>query len=94
MPDATLRQAVLTKLALPAGVPLTKDKMLLLESLDSINHPNTNTSIIDITGLEYAKNLRYLNLGGDNNHIPRLTSVIKLDYTSEVLHILAFRWSM
>ena len=31
MPDATLRQAVLTKLALPAGVPLTKDKMPLLQ---------------------------------------------------------------
>ena len=31
MPDATLRQAVLTKLDLPAGVPLTKDKMLSLQ---------------------------------------------------------------
>jgi hypothetical protein len=78
MPDATLRQAVLTTLDLSAGVPLTKDKMLLLESLESINHDDTNASIVDITGLEYAKNLRHLDLGGNNNHIQDLRPLSNL----------------
>ena len=86
MPDATLRQAVLTTLDLPAGVPLTKDKMLLLESLDSVNHLDTNASIVDITGLEYAKNLRYLNLGGNNNHIQDLRPLSNLTHLTG-LHI-------
>ena len=79
MPDATLRQAVLTKLDLPAGAPLTKDKMLSLESLDSVNHLDTNASIVDITGLEYAKNLRYPKSRWKQQPYPRLASVIKLD---------------
>ena len=86
MPDATLRQAVLTTLELPAGVPLTKDKMLLLKSLDSVNHLGTNASIVDITGLEYAKNLRHLNLGGNNNHIQDLRPLSNLTHLTS-LHI-------
>ena len=78
MPDATLRQAVLTKLDLPAGVPLTKDKMLSLQHLAAVNHHDSNASIVDITGLEYAKNLRYLYLGGDNNHIQDLRPLSNL----------------
>ena len=78
MPDATLRQAVLTELELQAGVPLTKDKMPLLQKLDSSNHHDSNMSIVDITGLEYAKNLRHLDLGGDNNHIQDLRPLSNL----------------
>ena len=86
MPDATLRQAVLTKLDLPAGVPLTKDKMLSLQHLAAVNHHDSNASIVDITGLEYAKNLRYLYLGGDNNHIQDLRPLSNLIHL-EGLHI-------
>ena len=53
--------------------------MLLLQRLTAVNHLDTNASIIDITGLEYAKNLRHLDLGGNNNHIQDLGPVIKLD---------------
>ena len=86
MPDATLRQAVLTELELQAGVPLTKDKMPLLQKLDSSNHHDSNMSIVDITGLEYAKNLRHLDLGGDNNHIQDLRPLSNLIHL-EGLHI-------
>ena len=78
MPDATLRQAVSKALDLPAGAPLTKDKMLWLQRLNAVNHLNTNMSIVDITGLEYAKNLLYLYLGGDNNHIQDLRPLSNL----------------
>ena len=60
--------------------------MLLLESLDSVNHLDTNASIVDITGLEYAKNLRYLNLGGNNNHIQDLRPLAGLVHLTS-LHI-------
>ena len=86
MPDATLRQAVLTKLDLPAGVPLTKDKMLSLQHLVAANHHDSNMSIVDITGLEYAKNLRHLNLGGNNNHIQDLRPLSNLIHLTG-LHI-------
>lgn len=86
MPDATLRQAVLTALELPAGVPLTKDKMLWLQRLTAVNHLDTNASIVDITGLEYAKNLRHLDLGGNNNHIQDLCPLSNLIHLTS-LHI-------
>jgi Leucine-rich repeat (LRR) protein len=86
MPDATLRQAVLTTLDLSAGVPLTKDKMLLLKRLVAVNHLDTTASIIDITGLEYAKNLRHLDLGGNNNHIQDLRPLSNLIHLTS-LHI-------
>ena len=86
MPDATLRQAVLKTLDLPAGAPLTKDKMQWLQRLNAVNHLNTNMSIVDITGLEYAKNLRHLDLGGDNNHIQDLRPLSNLTHLTS-LHI-------
>ena len=86
MPDATLRQAVLTTLELPAGVPLTKDKMQWLQDLKSVNHHDSNASIVDITGLEYAKNLRHLDLGGNNNHIQDLRPLSNLTHLTS-LHI-------
>ena len=86
MPDATLRQAVLTTLELPAGVPLTKDKMQWLRGLNTVNHHDSNASIVDITGLEYAKNLRHLNIGGNNNHIQDLRPLSNLTHLTS-LHI-------
>ena len=86
MPDATLRQAVLKALDLSAGVPLTKDKMLSLQHLTAVNHHDSNMSIVDITGLEYAKNLRHLNLGGNNNHIQDLRPLSNLIHLTS-LHI-------
>ena len=64
MPDAALRAAVreaLEELGLPASAPFTKEKMLQLTSLKA-NH----RGIVDITGLEFAMNLRKLQLGGRN----------------------------
>ena len=61
MPDAALWTAVRENLGLSTATPLTKEKMLLLTSLDA-----NDRGIVDITGLELATNLRALNLGGRN----------------------------
>ncbi|MYB02078.1 hypothetical protein F4X90_20710, partial [Candidatus Poribacteria bacterium] len=55
MPDAALRAVVQEALELPANVPLTKKEMQELAFLDA-NH----RGIVDITGLEFATNLRKL----------------------------------
>ena len=61
MPDAALRAAVRETLELPADVPLTKDHMRDLDILIA-----EGRGISDLTGLEFAINLREANLG-DNS---------------------------
>ncbi len=61
MPDANLQQAVREALALPAGVPLTKDHMQELDIFIA-----EGRGISDLTGLEFAINLREAILG-DNS---------------------------
>ena len=58
MPDPALREAVRETLELPVGVPLTKDHM---QDLDIFIAEGRRIS--DLTGLEFAINLRELNLG-------------------------------
>ena len=57
MPDPALREAVRETLEIPAGVPLTKDHMRELDILIA-----EGRGISDLTGLEFAINLRELNL--------------------------------
>ena len=58
MPDPALREAVRETLELPAGVPLTTDHMQDLDIFIA-----EGRGISDLTGLEFAINLRELNLG-------------------------------
>ena len=60
VPDAALRAKIAQTLGKPGNVQLTAGDMLALTRLDA---PNAN--IQDLTGLEYAHNLRTLNLGGE-----------------------------
>ncbi len=57
MPEANIRQAVREALELPAGEPLAKEKMQRFEFLGA-----HHIGISDITGLEFATNLRELYL--------------------------------
>lgn len=57
MPDAALRAVVREALELPTDIPLTKEKMLRFDELRA-----HNKGIFDITGLEFATNLRRLHL--------------------------------
>ena len=58
--DANLRAKIAETLSKPQGVQLTAGDMLALTHLDA---PNTN--IQNLTGLEHAHNLQYLNLKGE-----------------------------
>ena len=72
MPDPALRAAIIEQLGLPANIPLTKDKMPRLTQ--RLIAPNKG--IVDITGLEFATNLKALNLG--KNHITDLRPLANL----------------
>ena len=73
MPDPALRAAVREELALPADVPLTKDKMQKLRRLKA-----GGKGIRDIKGLEFARNLVNLHLGSEGNHITDLSPLATL----------------
>ena len=77
MPDPALREAVREALALPAGVPLTKDHMQDLDIFIA-----EGREISDLTGLEFAINLRELNLAG--NSITDLRPLANLIHLEEL----------
>ena len=66
IPDANLRNAIREALNLPAGAPITQADILRLESL-----PAERRGIIDLTGLEYALNLKVLLLQGGPSAVRR-----------------------
>ncbi|MBP7050944.1 MAG: leucine-rich repeat domain-containing protein [Phycisphaerae bacterium] len=55
IPDANLRQAILETLGMPAGATITQDDMLRLETLGVFSK-----GVCNLSGIEYAKNLRWL----------------------------------
>ena len=76
IPDPNLRQAVREKLALLDETPLTQTEMLRLEKLTV-----KEAQIENITGLEYATNLRSLVLSVNNiQEITPLEGLINLDF--------------
>ena len=79
MPDAALWAAVRENLGLSAATPLTKEKMLLLTSLEAHNR-----GIVDITGLELATHLKLLHIG--RNRITDLRPLANLTNLTQ-LHI-------
>ena len=56
VPDPNLRQLIREALSLPEVVPLTQGQMLRLTELDA----GGDRGITDLTGLEYATNIRFL----------------------------------
>ena len=74
MPDPALRAAVREALALPTDMPLTKDKMQGLRRLKA-----DGKGITDLKGLEFARNLVNLHLGGEGNHITDLSPLATLN---------------
>ena len=77
MPDAALREAVRETLELPAGVPLTKDHMQELDIFIAIER-----GISDLTGMEFAINLREADFGG--NAITDLRPLANLIHLEEL----------
>ena len=57
IPDPNLKQAILETLNLPDEIPLTQQEMSRLTNLDA-----EERGITDLTGLEYAANIRFLRL--------------------------------
>ena len=77
MPDVALRSAVREALELPVGVPLTKEHIRDLDILIA-----EGRGISDLTGLEFAINLRELNLG--DNSITDLRPLANLIHLEEL----------
>ena len=61
IPDANLRAAIETALGKASGAPITKEDMATLTRLDA-----RNKGIRSLTGLEFATNLTWLDLGGED----------------------------
>ena len=75
MPDPNLRQAVREAFELPAELPLTQLLMNQLTGLDA-----ADSQITDLTGLEHAMNLTWLNLGvNEIRDISPLAGLIHLE---------------
>ena len=77
MPDPALREAVREALELPTEVPLTKDHMRDLDIFIA-----EGRGISDLTGLEFAINLREANLG--DNSITDLRPLANLIHLEEL----------
>ncbi len=78
MPDPVLCSAVREVIGLPPTAPLTKDKMLWFDHLQV-----WNSNITDLTGLEYATNLRDLGVCGNQiSDLTPLADLIRLEYLS------------
>ena len=79
MRDAALRAAVREALELPADVPLTKEKIQELGFLTA-----NDRGIVDITGLEFATNLRKLYIGKNPitnlGPLANLTQLVELHF--------------
>ncbi|MXV75359.1 hypothetical protein F4Z99_13945, partial [Candidatus Poribacteria bacterium] len=73
MPDAALRAVVRKEMGLPTHITLEKSRMQQLIHVDG-----NNKGIIDLTGLEFATNLRILHVGGHKNQITDLRPLANL----------------
>ena len=80
IPDAELAAAIRENLSLASGAAITKLDML---DLTTLNAPNRD--IADLTGLEHATNLRYVNL--NENQISNLTPFEELTRVTSLLII-------
>ena len=60
IPDPNLEQAIREEIKLPSEAPITQKEMLQLTGLEAGNY-----GIIELTGIEYATNLGFLDIGGN-----------------------------
>lgn len=85
MPDPILREAIREEIGLPAAAPLAKENMLEFEFL-SVD----NRGVSDITGLEYAMNLKELHISRnpitDLRPLASLTQLRELHFWHEEFH--------
>ena len=80
MPDPNLRKAVRQELEIDTNTPLTKADMLRLVRLDTLGF-NITEKITDLTGLEYAINLRALVLPRNRvRDLRQLTNLKEIHY--------------
>ena len=76
IPDPNLRQAIRERLALLDETPITQTEMLRLKKLNA-----KEAQVENITGLEYAINLKTLVLSANNiQDITPLTSLVNLEF--------------
>ena len=80
IPDSNLESAIREELNLPDEIPLTQQEMLRLTNLDA-----EERDITDLTGLEYATNVRFLRL--HRNPIVDISPLAHLTKLEEV-HLL------
>ena len=83
MPDAALRAVVREKMGLPTHIVLEKSRMPQLIHVDG-----NNKGITDLTGLEFATNLRILHVGGNKNQI---TDLRPLENLTSLTHLYIWR---
>ena len=75
IPDPNLRRVVRETLNLPAGSPITQRAMERLTRLEA-----SSQGIVNLTGIEYASNLAFLDLGGNNiNNLIPIAGLVKLE---------------
>ena len=78
IPDLNLRAAIENALGVPPGTPIAPQTMAALTRLEA-----RNANISDLTGLEYATNLKHLWLSGNNisavSVLTNLTNLKSLD---------------
>ena len=88
IPDANLRAAIETALGKASGASITQAEMATLTSLDA-----PNSDISDLTGLEFATNLRTLNLSinfiVDISPLANLTNLTSLDLSTNIIKNIA-----
>ena len=78
IPDPYLRQDISETLQLPPEAPITKQQMQTLTRLKAVN-----SQIADITGLEHAINLEFLDLGGHK----RIRDISPLKNLTNLTHL-------
>ncbi len=83
MPDAALRAVVREEMGLPTHIALEKSRMPQLIHVDG-----NNKGITDLTGLEFATNLRNLHVGGHKNQITDLRPLANL---TSLAHLYIWR---
>ncbi len=77
IPDANLRAAIEEALGKASGAPITQAEMATLDSLEA-----SDADISDLTGLESATNLTWLDLA--SNHIADISALAGLTYLTDV----------
>ena len=82
IPDPNLRAAIAEALGKAPGDPITVEDLAMLTYLDARNYDEPRKeNINNLTGLEFAVNLKFLHIGGNSvSDLSPLAGLIKLDF--------------